>query len=345
MLIVCCLVTGCSLHPFSVTVVSRKNLQNKTELPPIDMNPVSAGDIGDVNSDYGVQIAEDVKQGVPCRGKYHPSYSLNHWIVVGGTMDNGRRYPVILDTGSSAALFVSDVHITENNLAIHPFTSADGQANGWGMCHIPKLNIGQMTLANWPCFYREQHAEVRLFGVPIAVDKAIIAGLPVLKRFKYVAFDSVKEEVEFSLEKTFEPNMPDLWAKYSFTIEEDLGGNAFLFVKIPVAGEETELQLDTGSGRGLAISEEMWEKISKGAPQTKLKTGTDLYPYIGSLPCRQGTIRNLEVGGRTVKNAMISVFADDSPLLAQGQGLLGMQYFRDTVIVLDFDRNLIWVAR
>jgi hypothetical protein len=139
--------------------------------------------------------------------------------------------------------------------------------------------------------------------------------------------------------------MPDLWAKYSFAIEEDLGGNAFLFVKIPVAGEETELQLDTGSGRGLAISEEMWEKISKGAPQTKLKTGTDLYPYIGSLPCRQGTIRNLEVGGRTVKNAMISVFADDSPLLAQGQGLLGMQYFRDTVIVLDFDRNLMWVAR
>jgi hypothetical protein len=49
----------------------------------------------------------------------------------------------------------------------------------------------------------------------------------------------------------------DLWTQYPFEIEEDLGGNVFLFVKIPIAGEEIELQLDTGSGRGLAITEEL----------------------------------------------------------------------------------------
>jgi len=164
-----------------------------------------------------------------------------------------------------------------------------------------------------------------------------------LQRFKYIAFDSIKEEVEFSLEKVFEPNRSDIWTQYPFTIEEDLGGNTFLFVKIPIAGEEMELQLDTGSGRGLAIAEELWGRISKKVPGVKLKEGKDLYPYIGWLACKHDVLPTLQVGDRTVKNAMISVFPDDSPLLDRCPGLLGMQFFRDTIVVLDFQRNLMWV--
>jgi hypothetical protein len=185
--------------------------------------------------------------------------------------------------------------------------------------------------------------EVQFFGLPLARDKAAIAGLQALRRFKYIAFDSIRKEVEFSLGTTFEPENSDSWAKYPFTIEEDLGGNNYLFVKIPVAGEEIEIQLDTGSGRGLAIAEELWEKIYNKTQPVKLKKGRDLYPYIGWLLCKRGVIPAIEIGNRIVRNAMISVFPNDSPIVDGCSGLIGMQYFQDTVMALDFERDLMWV--
>lgn len=135
----------------------------------------------------------------------------------------------------------------------------------------------------------------------------------------------------------------DRWAQYSFAIEQDSRGNIFLFVKIPIAGEEIRLQLDTGSGRGLAIAEELWQRIRRKIRDVKLKQATDLYPYIGQLVCERAVIPEIRVGDRTLKNAQISIFPDDSPLVEQCPGLLGMQYFQDTVMVLDFQQNLMWV--
>ena len=285
----------------------------------------------------------NLSQAGPCRIKYHPSCSKQRWTAVEGRLDTGRRYPVVLDTGASIALFVNDIHILENNLAISPRARAKKGSPGWGVCHLPALHIGQVSLPDLPCFYREQHMEVRLLGLPLAKDKTMIAGLGVLRQFKYIAFDSINREVEFSSEHVFEPEQPDSWAQYSFVIDEDLGGNAFLFVKIPIAGHETEVQLDTGSGRGLAISEELWKAMAEKIGRPRLRKGRDLYPYIGLLPCRRGVVGQLRVGSRIVTNAMISVFPDDSPLVDRCSGLLGMQYFQDTVLVLDFERSLMWV--
>jgi hypothetical protein len=335
----------------------------------------------------------------PFRIKYHPSYSANRWMVVEGSLAGGRdshfakssqngaqrKYPIILDTGASVGLFVNDIHILENKLAISPFKRGPHFAKNSemgtqhhsedsvesGMCYLPELHIGQLTLVNWPCYYRSQHTELQLLGIPLVKGKAIIAGLEALRRFKYIAFDSVKKEVELSPTETFKPEQPDLWAQYSFSIEEDLGGNVCLLVKIPIAGKDVELQLDTGSGRGLAISQELWdglpfcgdpilqkdrkmgtrENLAKWGPDeihkkirhVKLRKGVDLYPYIGRLVCKHGVIPELEVGSRIVRNARVSVFPDDSPIVDQCSGMLGMQYFQDTVMVLDFERNLMWV--
>jgi len=302
-----------------------------------------AKDIHSSNWDYSNQIDRDTKQRAPWRIKYHSSYSVNRWMAVEGRLGSGRKYPVVLDTGASITLFVNDIHIIENKLAIRPLRSDNDDSVGWGMCYLPELHIGQVTLVNWLCFYREQHTEVQLLGLPLAKGKAVIAGLAALRRFNYIAFDSVRKEVEFSLEEVFKPGQSDSWTQYSFVIEEDLGGNVFLFVKIPIAGEETELQLDTGSGRGLAIAEELWERMSKKIQHVKMRKGTDLYPYIGQLVCKRGVIPKLEVGNRTVRNAKISVFPNDSPIVDQCSGLVGMQYFQDTIVVLDFVRNLMWV--
>ncbi len=330
-----------------MVVVSGNRLENMADIPLVRPDePINesfwAKDMHNGNGGVSSQIGQATKQQDPWRIKYHSSYSTNRWMAVEGKLGNGKKYPVVLDTGASIGLFVNDIHIKENKLPIHPLKSYNDSV-GWGMCYLPELHIGQVTLVNWPCFYQEQHTEVQLLGLPLSKDKAAIAGLQALRRFKYIAFDSVREEVEFSLGKIFEPERSDSWAKYSFAIEEDLGGNTFLFVNIPVAKEEIELQLDTGSGRGLAIAEELWEKMRKKTQPVKLKKGRDLYPYIGWLLCKRGVIPELELGNRTIRDAKISVFPNDSPIVDECSGLLGMQYFQDTVMVLDFERNMMWV--
>jgi len=332
---------GCQM-----VVVNGNRLENKAEIYSVNPdNLITVTNwVKNSNTDLniGCRIDKATMQQDTWRIKYHNSYSKNRWMAVEGEFGNGNKYPIILDTGASIGLFVNDIHIKENKLPIHPLTS-NNDSVGWGMCHLPELHIGQATLVNWPCFYQEQHTEVQLLGLPLARDKAAIAGLQALRMFKYITFDSIREEVEFSLGTIFEPENSDSWAKYPFTIEEDLGGNSFLYVTIPVAGEETELQLDTGSGRGLAIAEELWEKMYNKTQPVKLHKGRDLYPYIGWLLCKRGVIPVLELGNRVVKDAMISVFPNDSPILDESSGLIGMQCFQDTVMVLDFERRLMWV--
>ncbi len=318
------LIAGCQM-----AVVNSNNYQSKTETTVIENNSIKDKD-------------KDIKYGNICRVKYHPSHSKNHPVVIEGKLGNGNKYPIILDTGASVALFVNDTHINENNLVTRPFRTTNKSA-GWGTCHLPELNMGEITLLNWPCFYQRQHAELQFCGMPVAKDKSIILGLPTLQEFKYVVFNNIRKEVEFSAKKVFEPRELKLWSKYSFRIEEFLGGNTYLFVTIPIAGEEVELQLDTGSGKGLAIQEELWERIQQKIQSVKFKQGKELYPYIGLLECKQGISTKLNVGNRPVKNAKVSIFPEDSPLLENCEGLLGMQYFQDTVIVLDFERNLMWV--
>lgn len=345
LVLVLCSLAGCSIHPIQMVVVNGKSLQRRADMSLISNNDERhcMQDINNGNWNHGGQIAEHVRRPSPWRAKYHPSYSKNRWMAVNGRLGNGRTYPAVLDTGASAALVVNDIHILENKLAIRPFGPGSSNSAGWGICHVPELRMGEVTLVNWPCFYREQHMEIRLFGLPISKDRAIIVGLPALQRFEYVAFDSARKEVEFSLNDVFKPSQFDLWTKCPFVIEEDFAGNALLFVTIPIAGMETKLQLDTGSGRGLAISAELWDRMRKNIRQIELTDGKDLYPYIGWLPCRRGVIPELCVGSRIVRRALISVFPNGSPLLDQCQGLLGMQYFQDTVMVLDFERNLMWV--
>jgi hypothetical protein len=304
----------------------------------------------DGSRDYWWEIESRVEQADTCRVKYHSLYSTNRFMVVQGKVGNtGNRYPVVLDTGSSQAVFVKDTHVLNNDLPIYPMETNKLDLNGYqlGLCHLPKLQIGNALLIDQPCFYLERNVKLGLFGLAIVKDNfkddSIIVGLPALQQFKYIMFDSVKKEVEFSHSKLFRAEKLQLWEQHSFIIEEDFHGNAFLFVRIPISGKQIELKLDTGSGRGLAISEDLWQGIRGEIHDVKLRKQRDIYPYIGSLACERGVIPKLRVGNRMVKNAKVSIFPNESKLLEQNEGLIGMQLFRDTVMVLDFERNIMWV--
>lgn len=329
---------GCLVQPLSVVMVDGDLESRATSQAPPDKSAYPK------NILCGSRQQGNPEHLAHCRVKYYPSRGGNFWSVVEGVLNN-RTYPVILDTGASAAIFVNDVHIRENNLAFYPFKKTNGQSANWGTCNLEGLNIGEMSLAGWPCYYQQQHAEARLFGLPVFKDKTIVVGLPVLRQFKYIEFDNVKREVYFSLDGEFRSVEPDSWTQYPFVIEEYSQGNAFLLVDIPVAGEKAKLQLDTGNNGGLAVGSKIWNRINKKLQNVTLVKGEDLYPYIGRIACERGVVSNIEVGNRTVKDIRLSVFPDDSTIIENSQGLLGMQCFKDTVMVIDFEKSLIWLKK
>ncbi len=339
------LFVGCSVHS-SLQHFNISGLESEDGSSLIDPNngPYSIEILkrADGTVDYFWDINSRIEQAETCRVKYHNLWNTARFMVIEGSIGR-RNYPVILDTGASQAVFVKNSHIKDNKLPIYPIKTIQFKGFDFGLCYLPRLMIADISLVDWPCFYLNRRGLFRLFANSADEDKAVILGLPALREFKYILFDSIKKEVEFSTDKDFETEAEHLWLKYPLSIEEDFQGNAFLFVQIPVNGKSIEVQFDTGNGNGLAVTEEIWDQIRQSIPKVSLKKVTQLYPYIGRLKCRKAVVPQFSFAGRIIKNANVSVFPDDSNLLEECGGLLGMQYFRDTVIVLDFERDLLWV--
>jgi len=348
--------SGCSVGPILYVTEDCTNIKEPTDVSSKRSNNKPDLMINSLQDYMSLDIAwkadAHVDQNNVCRVKYHKQYCKSRYIVVEGRIGSmGSRYPVVLDTGASQPVFLKVSHVLDNKLLIYHLEDIDSELNGHklGLCYLPLFQIGNITFTNRPCLYLEPPSSVNFFGVQISGknndNNNVIVGLPLLKSFKYVMFDSIKNEVEFSCNQSFEANKTGIWEKYPINIEEDFHGNTFLFVQIPVVGREIELQFDTGSGRGLAIGEKIWKQVGGPFQNLNLKKGRDFYPYIGRLACRRGIIPKLYIGDRIVSNAEISIFPDDSPLLAECEGLLGMQYFNDTIVVLDFERSLMWVKK
>lgn len=347
--ILMCVTIGCSTYPDRISI---NNAVESGEINPGITSNDSYNSKKQLDSSY-LPLKNNkliLTREEPCRIKYHKLSSISHNIVIEGNMGiDGNKYPVILDTGASQPVVLNAALVRNNNLPIYDMGDINQDFNGQspGICQLSKLDIGDVTLEGWPCIYFESHSSLNLFGIPIASstygNNNIILGLPLLREFKYLVFDNINKEVEMSYHQSFEPYYPEGWKKYPILIEEDFHDNAFLFVRINIAGHETELQLDTGSGRGMAISETLWKYLSNEIEEVKLKKGKDFYPYIGNLPCKKGEISKLIFGDRTIDNAEISVFRDDCPLLDGCEGLVGMQYFSSSVFVLDFEHELMWI--
>jgi hypothetical protein len=340
---------ACSSGPTFYAVVNTEQLESRDDVRLMDPNDkqysVKVFQNRDGVKDFLWETNGQIEQQKSCRVKYHGLYSTNLFSVVEGKIGDGKTYPVILDTGTSQAIFVKDIHVLNNNLPIYPLGRKNVGSDGYGigLCYLPKLRIGEITLTNLPCFYLERRMEFGLFGLSALKDDSIIVGLPAMRIFKYIAFDYVKKEVVFSPNEVFNPPEPNSWEQYTFSIEEDFHGNSFLFVNVPIGGENLELQLDTGNENGLAVTEKLWGKIKEKIGIVNLKKGSELYPYIGKLPCRQGVIGELAMGNTKFENVKVSIFPNDNLLLSESDGMLGAQCFQNTVMVLDFENNLMWV--
>jgi len=344
---------GCSLIVRKV-VVKGKSIAGMRNLPRIDPNDpnciISSIKIVDTQegrkfkvefreNDFAINMRES-----PCRVKYKKRTGpMSYNIVVEGELaGRSRRYPINIDTGQPYFIVVSDIHILENNLPIY---NNPGKQNG--ICLLPDLHIGKLTLSNLLAKYYFKHSEIQLFGLPIKKDKEILVGLSLLQRFKYVAFDSINKEVEFSTAQSFHPEDRTLWSRYPFSKLSDSKGIPRIFVEIPIAGRNMNLAFDTAGQGALFTTEKIWKQTQKRLHNVKKSTKSVFAPFMGgNIRSRVVTVKELNVGDRIVKNAFVAIVPNGTSIsesMKNMEGLLGMQCFADTTVVLDFERDLMWV--
>ena len=227
-----CLLAGCSAQiklaglPLQQTVIVKgANLERRADIRRIDPNDPNA--IYAISQDDGNYVVTVREHKTPSIKLEKPSTIHCDWIygekipiIEGKVKSTGKKYPIAIDSGFSHTLYVHDLHVIENKLPILPIQSREEHSIGEGLCHLSELQIGEMTLTNFPCYYKEEHAETQLLGLPIACDMRILFGLQAMKAFKYVLFDNQKKQVGFSPKDSFEPEDPAFWSRYPFLIKK-----------------------------------------------------------------------------------------------------------------------------
>lgn len=253
---------------------------------------------------------------------------------------NNNKYPLIIDTGFGECLVVNDLTVTDNNLGIFPFKT--GNPALAGLCHIDKLQIGDMTITNPQSYYYLSHYKKKLFGITTFKQRKIILGLGIMRQFRYVLIDNIDSILEFSMD-SFHAEPVESWRQYEMLIENDSQNTTRLMVKIPIAGENTKIAFDTGYDCCLIMTEKIWERYAIKLHKVKEKKNRSLLTS-GVYDIREITIDKLSIGNKIFPNESIHIFSDNT-IYGPDFFMLGINCFKNTVIVLDFEHNLLWVKQ
>ena len=258
-----------------------------------------------------------------------------------GTLREGKTYPVVIDSGFCQYLSVSDTIVLDAGLDIYPAKELGSDTGGF--CHLCRLKIGDLTIVHSPCTYTLAHYEKRGFGRDPWKEKKILFGLRLMKKFRYILIDNINQEVEFSVEELFEPADPNRWSRFPASLESDNTGGERLMVDIPIADQTRHLMFDTGADSGLIVAKDVWETIAAKLTIVR-KTRNKLSMMHGFEPCDEITVEKLVVGDSSLSNEKVQVLDNDNPWGNEFL-LLGMDYFKDTVVVIDFEHNLLWIHK
>ena len=289
----------------------------------------------------------------PCLVKYRKAdFDYAKHVVVTGLLPNGKEYPVKIDSGfTGAEIVLNDIVVKENNLEILYGTAKNNKQGislvkkrtKGGLCFLPSLKIGKLAIQKPFCTYVPWHREFQVLGIPIWQEKHLFLGISIMSRFRYIRFDSMKKQLEFSYKQSFCPEEPEKWAYYPFVLQEKEGGDGRIMVDIPIAGEVCHIYFDTG-GAGMVVLSDMWEKLRKRIIAPTPKQSKFLSYQHGFLPCRKAVAKTLKVGNIVINNAEIIIMPEESPYLPKDvPGYISIWSFRDTVVVLDFEHKLMWV--
>jgi hypothetical protein len=285
----------------------------------------------------------------PCRVDYRKlEWWLRSVVVVDCRLPNGKEYPVCIDSGCThIEVLVNDLVVEENNLETlfgetgEEKISLIEKRKECGLCFLPSLKIAEMIIENPFCVWKPRHWEFQIFGLPLWQDKYLFLGNYALCRFHYIRFDNAKMQVEFSYTESFQPEQSEKWARYPFTVRKS---DYRIMVDIPIAGEIYNIYFDTCGAIELQLRPELWGKIRSRITAAIPKNSKCLTYQFGYLPCRSTIVERLSIGNIELKNADVVIWSEDAPYLSKDLlGCISLLTFRNTSVVLDFERNLLWV--
>jgi hypothetical protein len=199
-----------------------------------------------------------------------------------------------------------------------------------------------MTITDPPCLYTLNHYETRVLGQTLWKQRQVILGLELQRRFSYLLIDNISSEVEFSTQNSFQVDTVDMWDRYDMSIEETAENAKDIIIRIPIAGEMTKAKLDTGTSWTLAMTENMWDDYSTRLQVLKESRERAEFFY-GLKKVRKITVAELSIGNKSITDASISIL--DNSVFKESLILVGIGYFEDTIVVIDFERSLVWVRK
>ena len=263
--------------------------------------------------------------------KYHHSLvrrAPHVHIPVG--FSNGNQYPAYLDTGFYGYILLTSDIILDNKLPIFQLTN---------LCHISELTFGDAKIKDALVNYDQEQWQFRVLNIPVYKQTDIIIGREFIRYFDYVVFDNVRKEAIFSKEDAFTPDNSDLWTSYLFY--EDPNQDNTIMLKIPIAGQALDIAFDSCAWKpGLHLNQNDWELISKDLTVKNLRNTHHYMWQTGQVSCQKAIVSELSLGDKTIKNAEILIYDNKENL-----NLLSLDYFQDTVVVLDFVNNLFWIKK
>jgi len=329
---------GCSLAPLKYMPVDANIDINNTKLPLIDPNdgPLKMTMEGKRIIAFNTKPTIDLDK--PCQIKYNPLGFNSYNIVVTGQLAKNYQCRVMIDTGCPFLSMLSYNVVQENNLPIYPI-----EGESWcGICYLPYLQIGEATIREVSSLYTTRQWELQFFGIPIKKIRMVLFGLQLMREFRYILFDGVNKELTLSAKQSFTPMHDNQWLQYPFKIEEDINKNLRLWVDIPIEGKTYHIAFDTGANAGLIIDTKFFDELSKRIKVAGKKQKCKLPIYQeGWVDCQKVVLPELSFCHKRIKNAQIIILPDD--IAYKHTNFVGMRYFKDTVFVLDFESELLWV--
>jgi hypothetical protein len=251
----------------------------------------------------------------------------------------------IVDTGFSGYVYMNDLMIESCDLAVLPLQTNHETGSPVGLCDIPALKLGPMTIAHPPCMYEQMQWQFKVLGIPLYRHKIVLLGLDFTRLFSYVLFDNTRHELVFSRHDPFEPGAASDWLRLPFTLDR-IEDNLRMMVSLPLGNGKVNVEFDTGGAKpGLTLRQTAWQRAAPSLQARSNGTGRcESYQY-GSLPCRKYIVSRLQAGPIEVENAAVDVLPDTSPLMRHVDGILSLDYFSDTTVVIDFKKDLIWIKQ
>lgn len=342
-----CLVCGCSLGP-----VNTRSLDGDPRVRRADPNSISflfARDdqpdpvTGQEHWTLTIQRKRPHLEGpstfaVKCR---RLAFDLSSNVFVRVRLGEDRRYWALLDTGNPGGLYLNDAVVRECGLAILPLGKTPETGCGKGVCEVPVLRIGPAAVTNPPCWYEQRQWQFRVLGQPLYGHRTVLVGLELMRLFSYVRFDNARRETVFGLHDAFEPDDPSEWVSVPFVLEQIAGGSRMM-IDIFLGEHKARVLFDTGGAKpGLILRDSVWQNV--GGPAGT--AGRHASFQFGWLPCRRVVVPEVRLGPLILRDRRANVLAQSGPFLRDHDGILSLHYFRDTTVILDFRKNLIWIRK